>query len=58
VGVQVLRDAPYSLEWGTSIFVKVVALNVYGSSQKSLEGNGAVITTYPDAPLNLAEVYE
>ena len=46
------------LEWGSSIFVKVVAVNAYGASQESVEGNGAVITTYPDAPISLTEVQE
>jgi len=35
--------------------VKVVATNLYGDSTESSEGNGAVITTSPDAPVNLAE---
>jgi hypothetical protein len=29
-------------------------MNLYGSSLESSEGNGAVILTVPDAPLNLA----
>jgi hypothetical protein len=28
---------------------------LYGDSDESLEGNGAVISTTPDAPINLAE---
>ena len=54
----VLRNAPYSLEWGSSIYAKVTATNVYGDSLESLEGNGAVITTQPDQPTNVAEVYD
>jgi hypothetical protein len=30
---------------------------LYGDSLISDEGNGAIILTYPDAPINLAEVY-
>jgi hypothetical protein len=51
-----LKSAPYSLEWGASVFAKVLAINAYGNSIVSVEGNGAIITTYPDAPINLAEV--
>lgn len=42
--------------WGASIYAKVVATNAYGASTISSEGNGAVILTTPDAPLNFAEV--
>jgi hypothetical protein len=55
--VTVLRTNPYSLEWGSSIFVKVIATNLYGDSQESDEGNGAIITTTPDQPTNLVEDY-
>ena len=30
-------------------------MNLYGSSLKSSAGNGAIITTTPDSPNNLAE---
>jgi hypothetical protein len=53
--VSALKAAPFSLEWGTSVFVKVAALNTYGASLDSEAGNGAIITTYPDPPENLAE---
>jgi hypothetical protein len=39
------------------VFAKVTATNIYGNSIESDAGNGAVITTTPDAPINLAEVY-
>jgi hypothetical protein len=55
IPVTTLRTTPYSLEWGTSVYAKVIAINVYGNSLESAEGNGAVITTTPDAPINLAE---
>jgi hypothetical protein len=44
--------------WGSSIYAKVIAHNIYGASATSIVGNGAVILTNPDAPLNLAEVVE
>ena len=56
VPVTSLRASPYSLEWGSSVFAKVIAVNIYGNSIESTDGNGAVITTSPDAPINLAEV--
>lgn len=51
----VLRVSPFSLAWGTSVYAKVIATNIYGNSVQSSAGNGAVITTTPDAPINLAE---
>jgi hypothetical protein len=40
---------------GDSIWAKVIAENIYGSTEQSQEGNGAYHTTVPDAPINLAE---
>jgi hypothetical protein len=34
----------------------VTAINIIGSSPQSDEGNGAIILTNPDAPLNLQNV--
>jgi hypothetical protein len=45
------------LPWGSSIYAKVIAINFYGDSLESLEANGAIITTTPDAPINLVEDY-
>jgi hypothetical protein len=56
VPVTSLRASPYSLEWGTNVHAKVIAINAYGNSLESAEGNGAVITTTPDAPTSVAEV--
>ena len=53
-----LKAAPFSLDWGSSVYAKVTATNSYGNSLESDAGNGAVITTTPDAPTNVAEVYE
>ena len=38
---------------GDSIFVKIVSVNVYGESSQSSAGNGALIQTIPDSPINL-----
>ncbi len=55
IPVTSLKSSPFSLEWGSSVFAKVVAINSYGNSLISSEGNGAVITTTPDVPISLAE---
>lgn len=57
IPVTVFRSSPYDLPWGSSVYAKVIAVNLYGDSTESLEGNGAIITTTPDAPINLAEDY-
>ncbi len=48
IPVTALRVSPFSLGWGTSVYAKVVAKNIYGSSLESSAGNGAFITTTPD----------
>jgi len=47
---------PYSLAWGDSVYAVLVAYNIYGDSVASNAGNGAVIYTYADAPVDLAEI--
>jgi hypothetical protein len=48
----------FGLSWGSEVFANVIATNIYGDSDQSADGNGAVIVTSPDAPTDLAEVYE
>jgi hypothetical protein len=48
-------DSPLDLSWGSSIYATVLAYNFYGDSIVSDAGNGAVIITYADAPIDLAE---
>jgi hypothetical protein len=55
--ITTLMQAPFNHEWGASIQAKIIAFNSYGDSEYSALGNGAIITTYPDAPLTLAEDY-
>lgn len=55
VPLTTLTAAPYSLNFGDSIYAKVIATNVKGDSIESDEGNGAIIIQVPDAPINLAE---
>jgi hypothetical protein len=52
-----LRGEPFNLPWGSSIYVKIIAYNLYGDSFESQVGNGAIIMTIPDAPTDLVEVY-
>ena len=51
-----LIKSPYHMAWGASIKARVTAQNIIGSSIVSDTGNGAIILTYPDAPINLANV--
>jgi hypothetical protein len=51
----VLIATPYSLPWGSNVFAKVIAYNIYGDSLISEPGSEAIILTIPDAPLSLLE---
>lgn len=51
-----VRGDPFYLEWGSSVYVKVIATNIVGNSIESSEGNGAIIVTVPDSPINIANV--
>lgn len=53
--ISILRDSVFQHTWGSSISAKVIAYNLYGYSDSSVLGNGAVILTYPDAPVSVAE---
>ena len=41
------------LPWGAGVYARVVATNELGSSLVSSAGNGAIILTYPDTPVDL-----
>ena len=56
IPVSYLIVAPFELPWGSSVFAKVLATNSKGSSTLSNGGNGAIIVTYPDPPINVSEV--
>ena len=56
IPISTLRSAPFSHAWGAQIVARLSATNVYGTSEYSPEGQGAVILTTPDVPLNLEEV--
>ena len=46
-----MRASPFELPWGSSVFVKVSAQNIRGTSAFSTPNNGAIILTYPNAPI-------
>lgn len=46
-------NEPWLLTWGTHVWATVQAHNAYGSSLTSEAGNGALLVTVPDAPVNL-----
>jgi hypothetical protein len=53
VPVSALKNIPYELEWNTGVWANIQAYNAYGNSGVSVAGNGAIITTVPDPPVNL-----
>jgi hypothetical protein len=55
VPISTLKVEPFVLPWGASVYAKVNAINVVGASDYSQVGNGAIILTIPDAPLNLSD---
>ena len=59
VPITTLRSTPFSLPWGSKIVGKVMARNLYGPSELSVEtpsDQQATILTIPDPPTGLAEV--
>lgn len=50
-----LNASPFNIVWGNSVWAKLSAINVYGESSMSSVGNGGIIITKPDAPLNILE---
>jgi hypothetical protein len=50
-----LLAEPFSLPWGSSVYARVVATNIVGDSPFSVVGNGAIMLTIPDAPIDLAD---
>ena len=43
ISLDTLKATPYSLVLGDSVKAKIIAVNVYGESEMSTEGSGAVI---------------
>ena len=50
-----LRADPFNLPWGSSVYAKIAAINLMGTSLDSVAGNGAEITRVPDPPINLVK---
>jgi hypothetical protein len=48
-----LRATPFEIPWGSSIYARVLSVNVVGESAYSAVGNGAIILSIPSAPYNL-----
>ena len=48
-----MRASPFLLSWGSSVYARITASNYLDTSSVSLIGNGAIILTYPDEPVNL-----
>jgi len=44
----VLTVSPYVLPWGSNVYAKVVAYNIYGDSTTSEPGFQAIILTVPE----------
>lgn len=44
------------MTFGDSVFVKVVAINIYGESIESDAANGAIILQVPSAPVGLTNI--
>lgn len=55
INISTLLASPYNVDGGDSVYAKVLAVNFYGESDQSVEGNGAYYTRVPDAPVSLTE---
>lgn len=53
IPVSILITSPFSLVMGDQVYANVIAINSYGSSIISHDGNGAIIMFVPSAPVNL-----
>jgi len=55
VPIASLTATPFSLNYGDSIVVKIIAINFYGESVESDAGNGAIVLLVPYPPVGLAD---
>jgi len=53
IPISQLIAAPYNLNWGATVYAKISATNVKGTSAYSSVGSGGIIAKAPDAPINL-----
>lgn len=56
--VSTLLSPPFDIPYGSSIYARVKAHNIVGSSEWSEVGNDAVILSVPSQPTNLVNVLE
>lgn len=56
IPVQYLHASYFNLPWGTDVYAKISATNIYGESPVSVEGNGGKLLTVPDEPHTLTEI--
>ncbi len=54
VKVSTLRVSPFLIPWGQGVYARIIATNYLGSSAASEVGNGAVLLTFPDEPINVS----
>lgn len=55
VPLATLLEPPYELEFEDSIYARLSATNLFGTSEMSNSGNGAIMKVVPDAPINLVK---
>lgn len=58
IPVTTLMNPPFEIPWGSSIWARVQAVNVIGSSSFSSAGNGAILLSVPGAPTDLENIPE
>lgn len=46
------------MPWGSSVFARIIAINIYGQSAESPVGNGAIIIRAPDQPTSITEIIQ
>ena len=56
IPIATLMAAPFNLPWGSSIYAKLTATNIQGTTPESPVGNGAIILTFPDTPTSFTNV--
>jgi len=55
IPVMYLKASPFFIQWAGSVYAKVQAKNVYGTSVFSESGNGARLQTNPMPPILVFE---
>ena len=58
IPISTLQASPFNLPWGASVYAKISATNIVGTSDLANAGNGGTILTNPDTPQALANIVE